>query len=138
MKSEFTKRSVALQSRRPFIDKTVPVSVVCIEIGILRDFELGVVAMMYHSRSRFSHFGRLGRCKRQGEGGGMAFVSFIVVAGKGSDSVKLSTGSTAKRLCTDSGGTPSTCCPSQNHSASATLRAVNSSCAKLCCSLISI
>ena len=62
-KSECTKRLVAPQSRRPFVDSIVPVSVVCIEIGSSRYFELGVVAMTYCSGSRFSHFGRRGSCE---------------------------------------------------------------------------
>ena len=112
-KLEFTKRSVAPQSRRPFVDSTVPVSVVCIEIGISRDFEPGVVATTYRSGRRFSHFGRHGSWERRGEVGGVAFVSCIVVETE-SNSVNSSTGNAAKRLCTDSGGTPSTRCPCQN------------------------
>ena len=43
MKLELTKRSVVPQSRRPFINRTVPVSVVCIEIGSLSNFEPGLL-----------------------------------------------------------------------------------------------
>ena len=63
MKLECTKRSVVLQLRRPFVNSIVPVSVVCIKIGSLRDFKLGIVATTYRLGSRFSHFGRCGSCE---------------------------------------------------------------------------
>ena len=36
-----------------FVDRTVPVSVICIEIGSLRDFEPGVIGTMCHLGSCF-------------------------------------------------------------------------------------
>ena len=113
-KLELTKRSVMPQSRRPFVNKTMPVSVVCIKIGSWRDFEPRVIATMYCLGSCFSHFGCHGSCEHQGDVGGVAFISFIVVVRMESISVNLSTGNAAKRLCTDSGGTPSTHCPCQD------------------------
>ena len=113
-KLELTNRSVAPQSRRLFVNRTVLVPVVCIKIGSLRDFEPGFIATMYRSGSRFFHFGHRGSCERRGDVGGMAFISFIAVGGTESISVNSSTGNAAKQLCTDSGGTPSTRCPCQN------------------------